>query len=129
VSRAYHAVLLDLFGTVVHFTAPPPRGRGAYAWLAAPLAAQRPDLALDDFARALLAVSAEIVAGRGDAHHELPSRERFRRALARLDPDADHAAAAEALSRAHMAHLAAQVAMPAAHPPLLRARATPAVVT
>jgi HAD superfamily hydrolase (TIGR01549 family) len=125
VTRLYRVVLLDLFGTVVHFVTPPPgAARGTFDWLRAPLDAQRPGVAFDDFRRALLEVSAELLAARAPHHREVPSRERFRRALARADAGTDPAspastAAAEALSLAHMAHLAAQTEMPAAHVDLL----------
>jgi HAD superfamily hydrolase (TIGR01549 family) len=123
VTRAYRVVLFDLFGTVVHFVAPPPGApRGTYDWLRAPLAERRPAIPFEDFRRALLEVSAAISAERSPEHREIPSRERFRRALARCEPTPD-AATAEALSLAHMAHLAAQTAMPEAHLPLLRALA------
>jgi HAD superfamily hydrolase (TIGR01549 family) len=126
VTRTYRVVLLDLFGTVVHFAAPAPGGgRATFDWLRGPLATQRPGLAFDDFRRALFEVSAELLAARAPEHREVPSRERFRLALARADAGADpvsaaFADAAEALSLAHMAHLAAQTETPAAHVDLLR---------
>jgi len=120
VTRAYRVVLFDLFGTVVHFVAPPPGAtRGTYDWLRDPLAARRPAIPFDDFRSALLEVSAAISGERSPEHREIPSRERFLRALERFEPGPD-AVTAEALSLAHMAHLAERTAMPDAHPPLLR---------
>lgn len=120
-TRPYRVLLFDLFGTVVHFRTPPPGPGGpAFEWLREPLAAACPALTLERFAAALLAVSRAINGARAPQHREVPSRERFRRALARLDPSADHAHAAQALSLAHMTHLTAQTELPAAHGPLLR---------
>lgn len=126
-TRAYRVVLLDLFGTVVHFVAPPSgSGRETFDWLRAPLGAHRPGLAFDDFRRALLEVGAELFAARALDHCEVPSRERFRRALERAGayPASPASDSAEALSLAHMAHLAAQTEMPAANLDLLRDLAT-----
>jgi putative hydrolase of the HAD superfamily len=126
VTRAYRVVLLDLFGTVVHFVAPPSgAARATFDWLREPLGTHRPGVAFDDFRRALLEVSAELLAARALDHCEVPSRERFRRALAHVDAGAVRASpscadAAEALSLAHMEHLAAQTEMPPAHGELLR---------
>lgn len=119
-TRAYRVVLFDLFGTVVQFVAPPPgAARGTFEWLRAPLAERRPAIPFEEFTRALVEVSVAIGAERTPEHREIPSRERFRRVLARFDAVADPAAA-EALSLAHMAHLAARTEMPAAHGDLLR---------
>jgi putative hydrolase of the HAD superfamily len=120
VSRPYRVILFDMFGTVVRFVPPSGAGFQAFEWLRAPLTAVRPAIAFDDFRVALLEVSAAIRAAREPEHHEVPSRERFRRALARFDVAGPSLAdSAEALSRAHMAHLAAQTEMPRAHPELL----------
>lgn len=112
-SGRYRALIFDLFGTLIHF-----RGRPdpAFAWLREPFAAVGDPAQFDRFRHALLEVSAEIVAARGDEQRELPSRERFHRALLRCGADP---AAAEALSAAHMAHLAALADLPPAHAPLL----------
>jgi putative hydrolase of the HAD superfamily len=119
VTRAYRVLLFDLFGTVVHFVPPPPgAARGTFEWLRAPLAEHQPAVPFEEFRLALVEVSRELVGERATEHREVPSRERFRRVLGRFaaaDP-----AAAEALSLAHMAHLAAQTTMPAAHGDLLR---------
>jgi len=115
----YRVVLFDLFGTIVHFRTPPSgaAGGGAFDWLRGPLAATRPDLSIEAFGAALIEVSRELNAMRHPDHREVSSRERFRRALARLGGDEQGAAA---LSRAHMAHLDAQTELPAAHASLLR---------
>lgn len=118
-TRAYRVVLFDLFGTVVHFVPPPGPARTGYEWLRAPLAAARPGLGFDTFRRALLEVSTAIAAERDAEYREVPSRERFRRSLACAGAGGDDGAA-ETLSLAHMAHLAAQTEMPAAHADLLR---------
>jgi HAD superfamily hydrolase (TIGR01549 family) len=117
VTRVYRVLLFDLFGTVVHFVAPPPgAARGSYEWLRAPLAEHHPAVPFDDFRRALLEVSSELVSERSVEHREVPSRERFRRVLVRVNVDP---AAAEALSLHHMAHLAERTSMPAEHRTLL----------
>ncbi len=122
-TRSYCVVLFDLFGTVVHFVPPPPgAGRATFECLRAPLVQHRPAIPFDEFTRTLVEISAAIGAGRAPEYREVPSRERFRRVLVRFDAGADDAAA-EALSLAHMAHLAAQTDMPAAHVDLLHALA------
>ena len=118
-STRYRVVLFDLFGTVVHFVAPPLGApRGTYEWLRGPLANVRPVIPFEAFRDALLEVSAAIVAERLPQHREVPSRERFRRVLARFDADGNPAEV-EALALAHMAHLAEQTSMPASHLALL----------
>lgn len=119
---AYRVVLFDLFGTVVHFLPPPGAARGTFEWLRAPLAHHRPTIPFADFIRALAEVSAAIAEERALEHREVASRERFGRVLARFD-DAIDPTAAEALSLAHMAHLAERTEMPAPHADLLRAAA------
>lgn len=115
---AYRVVLFDLFGTVVHFVPPPPgAGRSTYEWLRAPLAQHRDDIAFEDFRRALIEVSLEIVAARPPEHREIPARARFQRVLGRFGWPTDDLA--EVLSLAHMAHLAERTEMPAAHGELL----------
>jgi len=119
VTTSYRVVLFDLFGTVVHFVAPPPgAARGTYEWLRAPLAQHQPSIAFDAFRDALIEVSAAIVAARLPEHVEVSSPERFRRVLARFDVHGD-LAKAEPLAVAHMAHLADQTTMPASHLQLL----------
>lgn len=117
-TRSYRALLLDLFGTVVHFRSSP-TAAPAFTWLREPLARVCPGLALEPFVEALVAVSQEIAAARAPDYREVPSSERFRRALGRLMA-AVPAGAARTLSLAHMAHLSAQTELPAGHAALLR---------
>src|SRR5207247_647392 len=87
----YRGVLFDLFGTLVAFDAgrlpelevEGVRHRTTVGGLAPALAEWVPGVSLAAFARALLAVSDELARARAVDHLELPSRERFRRALAR----------------------------------------------
>src|SRR6184192_3974432 len=87
----YRGVLFDLFGTLVAFDAgrlpelevEGVRHRTTVGGLAPALAAWVPGVSLADFARALRAVSDELARARAVDHVELPSRERFRRSLAR----------------------------------------------
>lgn len=117
VTRRYRAVIFDLFGTLVHFRAgPDPR----LDWLREPFAAVAPAVAFDAFRTAVRAVSMEIVAGREPEHREVSSGERFARALARMGADPG---AAEALSAAHMRHLASVTELPAGHAEILGALA------
>jgi HAD superfamily hydrolase (TIGR01549 family) len=116
----YRALVFDLFGTVVLFNHRVPTlqvggttWRSTMGWLQDAVERELPGVALDDFVNALTAATEEIVRGRHPAYYEVPSRERFRRALARLGrADAAAAAMAERLSLAHMAHLAAQTETP-----------------
>src|SRR5205809_368740 len=88
----YRGVLFDLFGTLVAFDAgrlpelevDGVRHRTTVGGLAPALAEWVPGVSLADFAHALLAVSVELARGWAVDHVELPSRERFRRALARV---------------------------------------------
>ena len=116
-------LLFDLFGTVVHFASRVPRveiagtpWRSTMHWLRDAAAHALPDVAFDDLLACLMAVTEEIVRARPPEYREVPSRERFRRALARLGvAERDAAAIAEQLSVAHMAHLAAQTVLPPGH--------------
>ncbi|MBX3028438.1 HAD family hydrolase [bacterium] len=109
----HRAIVFDLFGTLVHFRGrPDPR----VDWLRAPFAAVADPARFDAFRAALRQVSMEILAERGEEHREVPSRERFARALARADADVR---AADALSAAHMRHLADLTIMPGSHAELL----------
>jgi putative hydrolase of the HAD superfamily len=99
---------------VVHFHGrPDPQ----VAWLRAPFAASCPNTDFDAFRRALGETSRALVAERVADHREISSAERFRRTLAQLDI-ADPAAA-EALSSAHMAHLADRTHLPDGHAEVL----------
>lgn len=113
-SHHYRAVVFDLFGTLVRFRMRPDPG---FAWLREPFAAAVGG-DFDAFRAALRAVSIEIAATRGVEQREVPSRQRFARALVRAG---EGQGAAEALAAAHMAYLAAATDLPAGHAPLLRA--------
>jgi putative hydrolase of the HAD superfamily len=123
VSRTYRVILLDLFGTVVHFVPGAAASRGGLEWLRDPLTRLHPNVAFDDFRRALIEVSSALVAERALAQREIPSRERFRRTLQSLGVnsagDGSAGDVAETLSLAHMTHLAAQTELPPAHLELL----------
>ena len=116
-------LLLDLFGTVVHFAPQVPTvevagtpWRTTMGWLQATAADALPEVAFSDLLGALMHVTQEITHARAPDYHEIPSRERFRRALLHLDVDAATAPAiAERLSLAHMQHLAAMTVLPDGH--------------
>src|SRR5262245_60417067 len=126
----YRGILFDLFGTLITFdpahlpeldTAGGPV-RTTVAGLGGLLAEWVPGVALTAFWQALLAVSDEMARARAYDHIELPSRERFRRALERVGcDDAVQAGAAVHLSRAHMAIIVAATVFPPAHASLLAA--------
>lgn len=124
----YPVLLFDLFGTLVHFTARVPAvqvagetRRSTMHWLVEAAARELPGVRFSDFLLAIGQVTAEIVSGRAPEYLEVPSRQRFQRALALLGvPEPERRAAAERLSLAHMAHLAGQTEMPAEHGALLR---------
>lgn len=124
----YRCLVFDLFGTLVHFTARVPtvpvigsERRSTMHWLRDPLAAARPALPFDEFFAAMGAVTTEIVQARPPAYREVPSHERFQRVLARVGVDGpDGPELARQLSETHMAYLAAQTEMPAAHGALLQ---------
>jgi FMN phosphatase YigB (HAD superfamily) len=124
----YRGVLLDLFGTLIAFDARriPEMMVGAecvrttVGGLTGLLAEWVPDVAPEDFFGALLSVSDEMARARAYDHVELPSRERFRRALERVGcDDAMLAEAAVHLSRAHMAVIAGATVFPPSHAALL----------
>jgi len=76
----------------------------------------------EEFLRALVTVSDEMARARAHEHVELPSRERFRRALERVGCDDTHLAeAAVHLSRAHMGIVASATTLPDDHQVLLAA--------
>ena len=127
---AYRGVLLDLFGTLISFEpARLPelqvggeRIRTTVGGLASPLAAWVPGTTPEEFLRALVTVSDEMARARAHEHVELPSRERFRRALERVGCDDTHLAeAAVHLSRAHMGIVASATTLPDDHQVLLAA--------
>ncbi len=127
---AYRGVLFDLFGTLVHFDArrlpaldlAGERVRTTVGVLGALLAAWVPGTTPEAFWRALLAVSEEMARARTEQLIELPSRERFRRALERVGcADDCRAEAAVTLSRAHMAAIVDATVLPPEHAALLAA--------
>src|SRR5262245_5747578 len=92
------AVLFDLFGTVVHFARGP--NTTPLEWLHAVLERELPEVRSEAVLVALREVSDELVRARPPEYVEVPSRERFRRALVRAGVDSARAAAvAEPLSR------------------------------
>jgi len=125
------AVLFDLFGTVVHFAPQVPvvevagtAWRSTMSWLHEAAERELPEVPFADLLPALMQVSEEIVGQRPPEYFEVPSRERFRRALLRLGLDADAAPAiAERLSLAHMGHLATTTRLPPGHLEVLQALA------
>ena len=125
---AYRGVLLDLFGTLVHFDARrlpelpvgDQRVRSTVGALGPLLAEWVPGVTPEAFWPVLLAVSEEMARARAELLVELPSRERFRRALERVGcAEASVAEAAVVLSRAHMAAIVAATVFPADHAVLL----------
>ena len=122
------ALLFDLFGTVVHFAARVPAvqsagapWRSAMHWLQEAAEREVPRIRFDDLLTALMHVTEEIVRQRPPDYREVPSRERFRRALVQLGVDGDRAqATAERLSLVHMSHLASMTVLPAGHLRLLK---------
>jgi FMN phosphatase YigB (HAD superfamily) len=120
----YDAVLFDLFGTLVTFdttTLPeiivdgrPIRSTvGRWRDL---LERALPGVGMEAFARAVLAVSAELDRERVERHVEFPSRERFRRAIVRLGIDgAEVPEMAVLLARAHMRVIAEATRFPPEH--------------
>jgi len=125
---AYRGVLFDLFGTLITFDPDRlpeldtggERVRTTVAGLGPILHEWAPDVGLADFWRALLSVSDEMARARAYDHVELPSRERFRRALERVGcDDGVQAEATVHLSRAHMAAIVATTVFPPAHAALL----------
>jgi FMN phosphatase YigB (HAD superfamily) len=126
----YRGILFDLFGTLIAFdrerlpeaTVRGERVRSTVGGLTPLLARWMPDVVPDEFLLALVTVSEEMARARADVLVELPSRERFRRALERVGCADDVLAEAAAhLSRAHMALIAQATVLPPAHLTLLGA--------
>lgn len=117
------AILFDLFGTVVHFAARVPtveiageKWRTTMGWLADAVHDIAPQIDFTAFTKALMGVTAEMTRQRAPEYLELPSRQRFQRALERLEqPIADIEAVAQQLSLVHMEHLASQTVLPPGH--------------
>jgi putative hydrolase of the HAD superfamily len=127
---ARRGVLLDLFGTLITFDVGKlptlvVDGRTVHTTLATcvPLArAWVPRVTVEELFRALMTVSEEMARARAYDHLELPSRERFRRALERVGcDDAVQVEAAVQLSRAHMREIAEVTEFPPSHRALLEA--------
>jgi HAD superfamily hydrolase (TIGR01549 family) len=122
------ALLFDLFGTVVQFQPQVPTvevagtpWRTTMGWLRATAERELPHVPFDDLLPALMKVTEDIVRARPPEFFEVPSRERFRRALLHVGIASQHATAiAERLSLAHMAHLASMTVVPAEHTALLQ---------
>jgi FMN phosphatase YigB (HAD superfamily) len=120
----YRAVLFDLFGTLIRFdaTALPEvvvDGRPVRTTLGAwrhVLERTLPAVGVEAFARAIVDASIDLDRERLERHVEFPSRERFRRALARLGVEGPEAAETAALfSRAHMRAIADATRFPPEH--------------
>ena len=113
------AILFDLFGTVVHFATRVPavqtassQWRAAMQWLREAAQRELPAVAFDELLAALMRVTEQIVRERPPEYREVPSRERFRRALSHLGvPDELAPAIAARLSLVHMAYLASMTAV------------------
>ncbi len=118
-----NSLLFDLFGTVVHFAPRVPtveiggeKWRTTMGWLSDAVRETLPDISFDAFTKALMSVTAEMTRQRAPEYLELPSRQRFLRALQQLpQPIPNIEAAAERLSLVHMDHLASQTMLPAGH--------------
>lgn len=126
----YRGICFDLFGTLVlvddtrlpELVVGERRVRTTIAGLGPLLAEWAPDVSLRAFAEALRAVSGEMARARARDHVELPSRERFRRALAAVGVDGGGGIeAAVQLSRAHLASIAGTTVLPPAHRAVLEA--------
>jgi FMN phosphatase YigB (HAD superfamily) len=124
----YDGILLDLFGTLVLAEAErlPVLRIGATSVrttlgsLGDLLAAYAPGVTPETFWHTLAGVSEEMNQRRQREHVEEPSRERFRRALARVGCDAEACRdGGAALARAHHRALAAVTVLPRSHAALL----------
>jgi putative hydrolase of the HAD superfamily len=120
--------LFDLFGTVVHFTPEVPsvkvggeERRSTMKWLEDGASEELPAVAFEDLLASLKDVTAEIIRDRPPEYREVPSAERFRRAIERVGVQSKKAAVcAQRLARIHMAYLASLTVLPAGYDPLLR---------
>ncbi|MBI4518868.1 MAG: HAD family hydrolase [Deltaproteobacteria bacterium] len=127
----YRAVVFDLYDTLVVFRPQVPalevagtRYRSTMEWMAETVARELPAVEFGDFLRAVAETTTEIIRARPPEYLEVPSAERFRRVLLRLDYGrADLAEKAACLSQVHMCHLAAQTELPAEHLALVQALA------
>lgn len=127
-SVAYRAVIFDLFDTLVQFDSAVPRvnvagteRRTTMSWLRPRFDEELPGASFDEFLAAMAAVTEEIVRGRPPEYFEIPSEERFRRALTRMGAAVDDPApVARKLSAAHMQYLASCTALPPENRSLLQ---------
>ena len=126
----YRGMLFDLFGTVITFdagrlpelTVLGERVRSTVGGLGDRLADWVPDTSPAEFWRALMTVSETMARVRAEDHVELPSRERFRRALELVGcEDERMLEAAVDLSRAHMAMIVHTTVLPPGHRGVLEA--------
>ena len=126
----YRGVLFDLFSTLIVFDRDRlpemeiggRRTRTTVANLGSLLERWAPGVTREDFLQSIITVSDEMARARRDDLVELPSRERFRRALERVGcEDGGRDEAAVHLSRAHMAAIAGATVFPAPHAALLAA--------
>lgn len=121
------AILFDLFGTVVRFVARVPavqtassQWHAAMQWLQEAAARELPRIAFEDLLTALMRVTEEIVRQRPPEYREVPSGDRFYRALRQLGVEAERAPEIAArLSLAHMSNLASMTAVHPGHVRLL----------
>jgi len=138
---SYRGVLFDLFGTLIGVDAQrlpevvigDRAFRSTLGGLGELFAEVLPGVAMADIWQAVTTASDELAQARSWDHLELPSRERFRRALVLLGCDESRCReAAVLLSRAHLRLIAAATVFPEAHAALLgavRARYRVAVVS
>jgi len=125
----YRGVLFDLFGTLILFDRERlpemeiggRRVRTTVANLGSLLGRWAPGVTREAFLESIVSVSDEMARARRDALVELPSRERFRRALERVGCEEGRDEAAVHLSRAHMGAIADATVFPAPHAELLAA--------
>lgn len=122
----YRVVVFDLFGTLVHFKPQLPGARESTGpaswleWLREEALAVLPDVPFESLEQQLALVSEEIARERPPEFLEVPSEERFRRALDRVPFSGDAEDAARRLSARHMTYLALQTETPPSHRILLR---------
>jgi FMN phosphatase YigB (HAD superfamily) len=120
----YRAVLVDLFGTLIHFdaTALPEmtlggrRVRTTLPLWSAVIDDALPEVGVERFAAAVVAASEELERERATTPIERPSRERFRRALVHAGCDPNRAIEiAPVCARAHMRAIADATRFPPGH--------------
>lgn len=128
--RGYRGVLFDLFGTLISVDVSrlpempigERRVRSTLGGLGALFAEFVPEATPPDVWQAVTTASDELAQARAWDHVELPSRERFRRALVLLGCDEGRCdEAAVVLSRAHLRLIAEATVFPASHAALVRA--------